>query len=670
MFTGTICVNDTGQARSIHTIFTVDTICSIIAVLDGDIDGSSRLSICTFYAIGASRACQADMAFRAILAIDSFHGHTIFAISAFDGDAVFAVNTNTGLAVLATDADAAGSTGSTIFAILAVYSQLFHGHILIHEDGDVAIFIDLRSQIISRVFMALFLGSALNLHRAAQRSRIFVPKISCEFQSLACQTCSGTFCNGLDIADVGSIRLACFCDVTSSIFFNATAYLGDLATVDINIAIGAKGNLSTGGLAAFGLLIADGRDTRQIFCQLDLQLAAVVVDADVAFCQVALRTADDIESVVELLVNDSRIIALEFQAVFHGSYLMFTSTIFVDDTCQACTIDAFFTFDTILAICSSFSIITILDGDINGSSRLSICTIYAIGASRACQADMAFCTIFTIDSFHGHAILAVVALDGDAILTVNANAGLAVPAVDADAAGSTIFAILAVYSKFFHGHILIHEDGDVAFFIDLRSQIISRVFMALFLGSALNLHRAAQLSRVFIPRISRKFQSLICIGFDLCIESTQVLASRIVCRHIIQCLASFCNRRIIVVQRLARYQLVGSRSIRSSIGCACSKRFCTKSLAPGVFIGFLLVCCCIGFCNGFSIIANGVGLQISANVRCVRFSIRFQLFHDHGIMGINAVSGFDEAVIVGRLICCFCFNRILSVIVPRPICID
>ena len=168
---------------------------------------------------------------------------------------------------------------------------------------------------------------------------------------------------------------------------------------------------------------------------------------------------------------------------------MFTSTIFVDDTCQACTIDTFFTFDTILAICS---IIAVLDGDINGSSRLSICTIYAIGASRACQADMAFCTIFTIDSFHGHTIFAISAFDGDTVFAVNTNTGLAVLATDADAArstGSTIFSILAVYSNLFHGHILVHEDFDVAIFINFRGQVISRVFMAVFLLGALNRHR-------------------------------------------------------------------------------------------------------------------------------------------------------------------------------------
>ena len=160
------------------------------------------------------------------------------------------------------------------------------------------------------------------------------------------------------------------------------------------------------------------------------------------------------------------------------------------------------------------------------------------------------------------------------------------------------------------------------------------------------------------------------IGFNLCIKGTQVLASRVVCRHIIQILASSCSRCVVVVQRLARYQLFRSRSICGSSICTRSELFCTKSLAPVIFIGFLLVICRIGFCNGFSIIADGVGLQVTANIGCIRFGIRFQLFHDHGIMGINAVSGFDETVIVSRLIrCIFCSNRILSVIVPRPICI-
>ena len=81
-----------------------------------------------------------------------------------------------------------------------------------------------------------------------------------------------------------------------------------------------------------------------------------------------------------------------------------------------------------------------------------------------------------------------------------------------------------------------------------------------------------------------------CIICNLCIESTQVLASRIVCRHIIQFLASFCNRRIIVVQRLARYQLVGSRSIRSFFRCAFRECICTKSRAPGVFAVLLSRC--------------------------------------------------------------------------------
>ena len=50
------------------------------------------------------------------------------------------------------------------------------------------------------------------------------------------------------------------------------------------------------------------------------------------------------------------------------------------------------------------------------------------------------------------------------------------------------------------------------------------------------------------------------IGFDLCIKSTQVLASRIVGINIIRRTGWL----IIVVQRLARYQLVGLFSGSSS----------------------------------------------------------------------------------------------------------
>ena len=70
-------------------------------------------------------------------------------------------------------------------------------------------------------------------------------------------------------------------------------------------------------------------------------------------------------------------------------------------------------------------------------------------------------------------------------------------------------AILAVYSQFFNGHILVHEDRDVAIFINLRGQVVSRVFMAVFLGRALNRHLAAQLCGAFSV-ISNKGKTLVC----------------------------------------------------------------------------------------------------------------------------------------------------------------
>lgn len=100
------------------------------------------------------------------------------------------------------------------------------------------------------------------------------------------------------------------------------------------------------------------------------------------------------------------------------------------------------------------------------------------------------------------------------------------------------------------------------------------------------------------------------IGFDLGIKSTKVLASGVVYFNVIR----RTGRLIVVVQRLARYQLVGSRSICSLVGCTCSERTCTKSLASGVFISLLLFFCCIRFRDGFSIVTNGIGLQITAYI--------------------------------------------------------
>ena len=210
----------------------------------------------------------------------------------------------------------------------------------------------------------------------------------------------------------------------------------DIATSDGSRTITAKDNLSTGSLVAFSLLVADGRDALQIFGQLDFQLAICrAVDADITFRQVlAVRTADDIESVVQLLGNDLRciflcIIAGILHAVFHGSYLVFTGSIRVDDTGQARSIYAFFTFNTILAIRSSSSIIAILDRDID-----SVGAILAIGASRACQADMAD-AVFT---GNGDRIVAVRA--GDADFTVRAICSLRT------SDGYTIFARCAIFT--------------------------------------------------------------------------------------------------------------------------------------------------------------------------------------------------------------------------------
>ena len=329
--------------------------------------------------------------------------------------------------------------------------------------------------------MAIFLVRALNLHRAAQLGRIVGARVGCKDQALVGQTISCTFSDCLDVPDIGCIRLAGFCNVASAIFFNTSTHVSDLAAAHTDIAatdsrrtICAQFDLGPGRLIAFRLLVADGGDTRQVFGKLNFQFAIYcAVDADVLFSQLrAVCTTDDIQLVIQLLGNNSFIIALELQTIFHRGNLVFTSLVRIDDTGQTRSVYTVRTLNAILAISTCCSIIAILDRNIDGCTRLSVGSVLAIRSGRACQADMA------------HAILA-----GD---------------------GNRIFAILAIHSNLICRDILIHQDSNVATSINFRSQVISGVFMAIFLVRALNLHRAAQLSRVFITRVSSELQALTC----------------------------------------------------------------------------------------------------------------------------------------------------------------
>ena len=168
---------------------------------------------------------------------------------------------------------------------------------------------------------------------------------------------------------------------------------------------------------------------------MDIQLAIfVTIDANVLFRQVlAVCTADDIEGVVQLLGNNLRcivlcIIAGILHAVFHGGYLVFTSLVGVDDTSNAIfAVNAVGSVDAFILI-----IVAVLNGDIN-----SVSAILAVGAGRACEADMAD-TVFTEN---GNGVLAIFA--GDANLTVDTIlTGFALRAGD----GNTIFARCTIFT--------------------------------------------------------------------------------------------------------------------------------------------------------------------------------------------------------------------------------
>ena len=172
------------------------------------------------------------------------------------------------------------------------------------------------------------------------------------------------------------------------------------------------------------------------------------------------------------------------------------------------------------------------------------------------------------------------------------------------------------------------------------------------------------LRQVFIDRIVFDVMSLIiqgiCIGFDLGIKGTQILAGGILYINVIL-RASWL---IVVVQRLARYQLVGGRCIRSLVGCACSERTCTKSLAPVVFAAVLGRCCSIRFLDRLFVLIKLyiticiclIDLDVVTNVGCIFFCILLQLFHDNDVVIINTIGDFDEAIIIRRCIGCFLFH--------------
>ena len=141
----------------------------------------------------------------------------------------------------------------------------------------------------------------------------------------------------------------------------------------------------------------------------------------------------------------------------------------------------------------------------------------------------------------------------------------------------------------------------------------------------------------------------ICIGFDLCIKGTQILAGRISIFNIVLRASWF----IIVEKRFARYQLVGSRCIRSLVGCTCSERTCTKSQAPDVFAVFLSLFfgCLSGllvkniFTAGSILRINRIYCNVVPNIAGIFCCILLQLFHNDDIMVILAISDFDEAVV-------------------------
>ena len=167
----------------------------------------------------------------------------------------------------------------------------------------------------------------------------------------------------------------------------------------------------------------------------------------------------------------------------------------------------------------------------------------------------------------------------------------------------------------------------------------------------------------FIDRIVFDVMGLIVqctrISCNLCIEGAQILACRVVGLNIIRCSSWL----IIVIERLARYQLVGSRCIRSLVGCTCSERTCTKSLAPGVFAAVLGRCCSIACVfDRFVVLICLINFDIVTHTRSF-----LQLFHDDDIVIINTIGNFDKTVVGSCLMRIFCNRWVFGIIIKSII---
>ena len=215
----------------------------------------------------------------------------------------------------------------------------------------------------------------------------------CLQRQLVIRIASFFFNHAVDVTNVGGIVLICIC-IGSVSCSKAALNISNLTAIDTDTAIVLQVNLCTssslGITFASCCLVGNGCNACKVLGQLDFQLAIHVVHADVVGGQLpTICTADDIDSVIQLL-GDSfsciflAIVAGKFQAVFHGSHLIFPVLVFIDNP-----VDAIFAIHTVGTFSTIFAIFARLDGDIHNP-------ILAVRAGRAYEADGTRRTIFTI----------------------------------------------------------------------------------------------------------------------------------------------------------------------------------------------------------------------------------------------------------------------------------
>ena len=312
-----------------------------------------------------------------------------------------------------------------------------------------------------------------------------------EGEALVRQSRTGIFDRVLQVTDVRRVLQRSAAGGGEVCAIQAALHVDNLIAAVVQSCAGQTDRIGRAGRADGQTIVievgtADGQAAGcrqvQFLHQLNFQLTADVVHADVAVGQRAGGSADDVERIVQFLLDDFARVALAvvagvLHAVVHCRDLMVALFIRVVDAGHLGGIQV---------------LRRIKAGGAGIDADVSV-GVLAVGALRAGQADLAFRSVRAVLGINGDAVFAVFALNADPVLAVDHD-GLTVFAVDTD---RTVFAVgpsLAQYEIVFDVDLV--RIGSRAFAFDSR---IMAVFQDRLAGCDLSFH-LADVDRVGVGR--------------------------------------------------------------------------------------------------------------------------------------------------------------------------